>query len=141
MSKAYSVKIPGCIDSVGTTVDGIMAYIFENSGPIDDCVQFELKVILNEIIINAVKHGSLDDQHKYIHIMAGIRHNKEFYLLVKDEGVGFDCHCMQANNIAEEDLDIANLKEDGRGIVIVRSLCDTVKYNRKGNKVLVVKKL
>lgn len=141
MSKAYNVKIPGCVDCVGTTVDSVLGYVFENFGPLDMCEQFELKVILNELLLNAVKHGCDEDKQKCIHIVAGINRKKEFHLLVRDEGTGFDCHCLQAKSKGQDESDIMNMKETGRGIVIVRSLCDKIVYNSKGNKVLIVKKL
>jgi len=33
------------------------------------------------------------------------------------------------------------MSESGRGIMIVKSLCDKVKVNRKGNKIIILKSI
>ena len=96
---------------------------------------FEIKVILNELLQNAIRHGNKEDSSKEVKIRAGID-NSFVYFIIEDEGKGFDINC---NGQSESFMDICDLKENGRGILIVKNLCDRVKYNSKGNKIVVLK--
>jgi serine/threonine-protein kinase RsbW len=111
-------------------------------GPIEECTLFELKVILNELILNAIKHGNKNDCSKHVKILVGLTKNDNAVVLVEDSGKGFD-HNYMLNKIENgcEMGDICNMKETGRGILIVKKLSNGMKYNYKGNRVIVSKKL
>jgi serine/threonine-protein kinase RsbW len=95
-------------------------------------IQFHnLLVATTEAINNAIIHGNLRDPKKYVTIICKLT-NTSLEIKVHDEGKG----------IEEEDLpdplDEKNiLKENGRGIFLMRHLMDSVKYKRdeSGNEV------
>lgn len=119
-----------------------MAYFQSHLDEMDECQLFELKVILNELIINAVRHGNQEEGSKQVKVSAGITEDKCAFLIVEDQGEGHAHKCMPDTSLFTDiDIDACNLKESGRGILIVSSLCDRVRYNHKGNKVIVYKKL
>lgn len=123
-------------------VDRIIHYVIETFGPVDECNLYEIKVILNELILNAIKHGSKGDPNKKIRIVAKIGESNEACFDITDEGTGFDLKLYkESHQRADLTSDFLNLKESGRGILLVESLCDEIMYNKKGNKVTVVKKL
>jgi len=111
-------------------------------GAIEECTLFELKVILNELILNAIKHGNKNDCSKYVKILAGLTKNDNAVVLVEDSGTGFDYNYIlnEIEKCCELD-DICNMKETGRGILIVKKLSNGMKYNYKGNRVIISKKL
>lgn len=136
----YKKEIPSDTSCICDLISGILAFIQDSHGPIDDCVEFELKVILNELILNAVKHGN-----KYVYskkVKASVSTTREGYVsfLIEDEGEGYDYQC-RLNNSQDALDDICNLKETGRGILIVSNLCDKIKFNKKGNRVLALKRI
>jgi serine/threonine-protein kinase RsbW len=98
---------------------------------------FEIKVVLDELLQNAIIHGNNKDSSKQVKIRTGIN-NSHVYFIVEDEGEGFESNCIGQS---ESILDICDLKESGRGILIVKSLCDSVKFNSRGNKIVVLKRL
>ncbi len=123
-----------------------------------------LRMALNEIIINAIEHGNLNitfneksaaqEKGEYFALIASRQENPEYsdrkvgieysidskraVYLITDEGDGFDHASM--NERAIESIN-EEMIAHGRGISIVKSVFDSVKYNRKGNQVLLVKNL
>ena len=86
---------------------------------------------------NAIKHGNKEDNKKQVKIRVGVCESI-VYFIIEDEGEGFANKCpVQQDSIS----DLCDLKENGRGLTIVNNLCDKVKYNIRGNKVVVLKKL
>lgn len=141
-SKIYSSTIPSDIQYVSKAVTDIISSIEKACGRLDECIAFEFKVVLNELLINAIKHGNCEDAGKCVKITVCITKDNYACLVVEDEGEGYDLnHLMEANKNFVYTDDICCFKETGRGMLIVENLCDKLKLNKKGNKVLVVKKL
>lgn len=79
-----------------------------------------------EAVINAIVHGNQNDPHKHVTIDYSIT-NKELEFIVEDEGSGFDF-----SNLADPTLDTNILIPNGRGVYIMRSLTDNVKFTKNG---------
>ena len=140
--RTYDGVFPSSIDNVGVAVRDILGSLVNIFGPLLDCTLFELTVILNEIVINAIKHGNKGDLKKLVKISSVATEDGYVCFIVEDEGCGYDYNCKCSNGLripcAE---DICDIQESGRGMIIVRNLCDCVKVNNKGNKIVVLKKL
>lgn len=138
----YNKCIPSCINRIGEMVADILESIEKSYGQVDECALFDLRVVLNEILLNAIKHGNRGDETKLVKVYTGITSEGYALIAVEDEGSGYDygCICSGHNPIAA-DHDICDCKENGRGIMIVKSLCDSVEVNARGNKITVLKKL
>lgn len=96
--------------------------------------QSNLFVALDEAFVNAVKHGNKYDARKLVRITAEVSH-KEAKFTIEDEGEGFDVH-----NIPDP-LDPENLfKTSGRGVLFIYNIMDEVKYNKRGNRLTMIKK-
>lgn len=135
--RLYDFSINSELCNVCDCVNSIVDFILDGYGPVKDDVLFEIKVILNELLLNAVIHGNKEDKSKLVKVRTGIN-NDYVYFIIEDEGEGFNINCYGRQ---DECLDILDMKENGRGILIVKNLCDKVKYNSKGNKIVVLKKL
>lgn len=139
----YSAIVPGSIGSIETVVKGLTNNLKSKYSRIDECVLFDLKVILNEALVNAVKHGSGEDEGKVIKVDACVSGDNMLYIIVEDEGAGYNfenasaCSLIRYNNMT----DFNDLSESGRGMTIIQSLCDIVKVNRKGNKIVLAKSI
>ncbi|MBE8398762.1 7TM diverse intracellular signaling domain-containing protein [Leptospira borgpetersenii] len=127
-------------------------------------VVIAIRTCIREIIINSIEHGNLAisfdektealDEGRYLELIQG-RQKEPFYgrrtvkvsyslnarrigFLISDEGEGFDYKKIL-------NLDIKKLNETslthGRGILMTRSVFDIVRFNEKGNRVLLIKYL
>jgi serine/threonine-protein kinase RsbW len=138
----YRTAIPSSIAYIGKTIDNIVGYFQEHLGDLDDCQLYELKVILNELIINAVRHGNQEEGGKQVKVAAGITEDNYAFFIVEDQGEGYNYKLLFDKNKCKENvMELCDLMESGRGILIVSRLCDKVRFNHKGNKVVVYKKL
>jgi len=133
--------MPSHINNIGNTVSDVLNFFRSAYGEIETCVLFELRVILNELILNAVKHGNLEDETKYVSIKALVARGGKALIVVEDDGLGYDYRSVLYNNLNNNICNLNDVKETGRGILIVKSLCEKIKFNKKGNMVCVVKKL
>ncbi len=108
---------------------------------LDDEAIHWMGVAVRESVINAIKHGNANDQHKRVHVAftplasdcpPGI------CIRVRDEGTGFDPSTLP-DPLAPENL----LKASGRGIFLIRSFMDEMVVQRApegGMEVVMVKR-
>lgn len=70
-----------------------------------------------------------------------IREEDVLNITIKDQGNGFDVEKVlnKRNDVSE--CEIFDLPECGRGLQIVRSLCDDISFNQRGNCITVKKRL
>lgn len=94
----------------------------------DENLLFDLKLILNELIINSVIHGNECNRDKCVHLYLEII-GDAIRIEVSDEGQGIDFDISSYNPM--------ELKCCGRGLVLVDGLSDEVYINK--NCVEVVK--
>jgi len=88
-----------------------------------------------EAVVNAVEHGNECDESKQVHVTCRIGADA-VVITVSDEGLGFD-----PAQVPDPTLPENILREHGRGLFLMRSLCDEIRYNAKGNEITIVKKL
>ena len=139
--RIYSSVIPARLNAVGATVKDIMTRLQDIYGEIGECIRFELKVILNELILNAIKHGSKCDCNKVVKVKIGIAAGHYIIVIIQDEGTGFDHNYIANNNRNAFTGDCPEMKETGRGIMLVSNLCSRIRFNLQGNRVVVLKDL
>jgi serine/threonine-protein kinase RsbW len=89
---------------------------------IDDGTLYKLLVACTEAVNNAIVHGNKSDPNKKVIIRCCVD-KKTLTISVVDEGKGFDSETLQDPR-DEKNL----LKESGRGIFLMRSLMDSVKF-------------
>jgi len=128
-------------------------------GICDDADRMRIGVALEEALVNAVYHGNLevtshlreqDDRAYYdlierrsgeapyrdrrVHVEASLSPDLAVFV-VRDEGNGFDPTCLP------DPTDPANLdRVCGRGVLLMRTFMDEVRYNERGNEVTLTKR-
>ncbi len=141
--KAVTYTIKHDIKGLACFIKTVLDYIQSVQTMSEDTL-FEIKVILNELIINAICHGNNCDEEKGAIVTIKIFqmvNGAYLYISVKDEGCGF-----------EKNIDLKRLgdyvegmnnsfNEHGRGLIIVEQLSDRLKFCRYRSKVAVIKKL
>ncbi len=97
----------------------------------------QLAVVLTEGLVNAIKHANSADPDEEIHVRINVT-NKNLVVRIYDNGVGFDL-----DSVPTPCFNSNGLEDKGRGIFILKSLMDTVKYIRTddGNVLEMKKKL
>lgn len=100
-----------------------------------ETLAYHINLVLTEATVNAIKYAKHGKQKKMVRIMINIS-DEEISIKVFDHGQGFDI-----NTIPAPDFD--TLEDRGRGIYLIRSLMDSVCYERQadGNMLQMIKKL
>lgn len=133
-TNAYATKIQSCISEVCNTVAGAMNFVKQEYGLIDDCMLFKIKVIINELLVNAIVHGNKCQLDRTVGLTLFRADNKYLGIMVEDEGCGFN-HEYLTENCEIECSCLDEAKETGRGMLIVKHLSEKLSYNEKGNRV------
>ncbi len=93
-----------------------------------------LFVALDEAFVNAVKHGNKFDKSKTVRISVKISPKKASFT-IEDEGEGFDVTAIP------DPTDPENIfKTSGRGVMFIYNIMDKVSYNKRGNRLTMIKK-
>lgn len=102
---------------------------------IREALSNQLAVVLTEGLVNAIKHAKRGNFNEEVHLRINVS-NKNLIVKIYDNGVGFDLDAVAPPCFTPD-----GLEEKGRGIFILRSMMDTVKYSRSnGGNVLEMRK-
>lgn len=159
MKRSESVFTLGADSSL---IGPLVNYLQQNLSAMGACSETEttrVGVALEEALTNALHHGNLevesalrrDDLAAYhrlvaersqqppycersIHVAATLD-RKQAVFVVRDEGPGFNPESLP------DPTDAANLaRPHGRGILLMRTFMDEVRYNTRGNEVTLIKR-
>lgn len=96
----------------------------------------EVRLGLQEALVNAAKHGNKLDPSKTVMVQYTVTPT-EYCWVISDEGSGFntECCCHQAveKHLPPEEA------EHGRGLCILNEVFDRVSWNREGTQVQLLK--
>jgi serine/threonine-protein kinase RsbW len=116
------------IDLISPFTDWLMNLIAESS-----CVRGKeqfVELALREAINNAMLHGNRMDARKLVHVRCCCEITKGVFIVVRDQGHGFDPNAV-SNPLAAENL----RAEHGRGIHLMKWATDEVSFKRGGTEV------
>lgn len=82
---------------------------------------------ISEAVVNSIVHGNKNDKCKKVYICARLI-SECIYLEIKDEGEGFNL-----DEIVDPTTNENVRKECGRGIYIIKTYSEQVKFNKKEN--------
>ena len=103
------------------------------SKKIDESDIFDIRLCIEEALKNAIIHGNKLNKEFYVFISYALKGN-EFVIEIEDEGAGYVPDKVP-DPTKEENL----LVDRGRGVFLIHKLMDEVKYNDKGNKIIMTK--
>jgi serine/threonine-protein kinase RsbW len=134
--KIYSEMISSDAFEVCRQVKVILGRLERVPG-IDADQQFDIRVILSELLQNAIRHGNANDSNKKVLIDVWYHDDSRILsICVTDQGQGFDVkriiECREKSG-----CDALAMDESGRGLYIVQSLCDDIQFNPVGNAITV----
>lgn len=116
-------------------IPDISSRVFERlqARGIDKDTLFNVRLSFEEALTNAIRHGNRNDSAKEVSIRIELFLDK-ITIEVKDQGQGFDFH---NTPLPTEKQNLEKLS--GRGVFLIRSLMDEVKYFDGGSRIKMVK--
>ncbi len=109
----------------------IMAKLEDHNFDKDDT--FAVHLTLEEAFLNAVKHGNKMDPAKKVKIDYSVNSEK-VEITITDEGAGFEPESVDDPRFGE-----GLYEPGGRGLLLMNSYMDVVKYSEHGNSVYMVR--
>ncbi len=94
---------------------------------------FAVHLALEEALTNAIKHGNKMESDKDVKIDYSVCSDK-VDIVMTDEGEGFNPDLVPDPRCGDNIY-----RPEGRGLLLIRSYMDVVEFNKKGNKVHMVK--
>ncbi|MCJ8163778.1 ATP-binding protein [Pontibacter sp. E15-1] len=124
------IQIPSLIENIR-----VIESFIDNSKDefeFEDDIYGNIMVAVTESVNNAIRHGNKFDKDKNVYLTLQVEDNKLLFE-VEDEGPGFDFANLP-DPTAPENLE----SPGGRGIFLMRNLCDEVNFDSSGKKVQLV---
>jgi serine/threonine-protein kinase RsbW len=109
-------------------IESLVGKVCENLGVVDDAYGNVL-IAVTEAVNNAIEHGNAMNNDLLVDVAVGDE-KESFCFHVKDQGKGFDFMNLP-DPTSPENL----LKENGRGIFLMKNLADEVVFDAPGNSV------
>ena len=131
MSNKYSVIESLKLSSTYNSVADIERLIDKvcNSVGVNEDAYGNVLIAVTEAVNNAIQHGNKENEALTINVSVSYNDEKVCFS-VKDEGPGFDF-----NNLPDPTAPENLLKENCRGIFLMRNLADEVEFTGEGNEV------
>lgn len=118
---------PGNLESVADSREQVMQFVREYCN--DESHQIDIMLALQEALANAASHGCGDDASKAVQCVLEIEPLK-ISCVMRDPGPGFNF-----DQVADPDRFDTTTLEHGRGIALMRSLVDEVRFEAGGSEV------
>jgi len=135
--KTFQVSFPSEFSMMKTPVDRALQFIDDNNPSLDKNIRGDVKLVINELVANAISHGNKKNKDKKVYLRVKLK--KDFIIAnIADEGKGFNYRNYFSG---EYPSDKSQMKESGRGIRLACSLMDSVDFNSLGNEVKFLKKV
>ena len=120
--------LPSDVDIISPFVEQLMRFIsrFRVAGGND----IEVEVALREALVNAIVHGNEEDPNKLVYVKCRCTRDGEVSITVQDEGNGFEQGAVPDPTSPDNQL-----RTNGRGIHLIRTLMDEVDFEEGGSVV------
>jgi serine/threonine-protein kinase RsbW len=131
--RQLDVRIPSDVQYIEAIVEAVVRRCAAHSYPRRH-LALNVPVALTEALSNAILRGNLEDASRSVHVRADVDAIR-LVMEVRDEGAGFDLDACTGDPTTPGNL----LREDGRGLFLMRRLMDQVeRFSDGGNVVRLV---
>ena len=124
---SYSIVVESKPSAVVGVCEQIMSKLKDNGFSKDDI--FAIHLTLEEAFLNAVRHGNKMDPNKKVQVDCSVGLDK-VEISITDEGNGFE-----PGAVADPRFGAGLFKPGGRGLLLMNSYMDVIKFNERGNSV------
>jgi serine/threonine-protein kinase RsbW len=125
--KCIKLDIPSVLDNI-RIIESFIDNAKDHYDLTDD-IYGNIVIAVTECVNNAIVHGNHSDRSKLVHIQLLIE-DHTIRIIVQDEGEGFDY-----NNISDPTAPENIHKLGGRGLFLMRNLCDEIEFDRNGTQI------
>jgi len=125
--KAINIQIPSLSENIR-----IVESFIDNARDkynFNDDIYGNIMIAVTESVNNAIVHGNKSDKKKNVNLSLCLQNN-EVKFTIEDEGAGF-----QYDNLPDPTAPENLEKPSGRGIFLMKNLCDEVKFEKEGKRV------
>ncbi|MEG0257051.1 MAG: ATP-binding protein [Christensenella sp.] len=122
------IKLAELNETIGSVISGI-----QSEKQLNDEQMYRIRLVMSELVVNIFKYSDADE----VKLSAEYAQNK-LHIILMDNGSGFESKAILEQNITEREL---LMRENGRGVFIVRKMTDSLRYSMTGNTVDVTLKL
>jgi len=130
--KILKLPFPATLANVDKTTRKIEKFL-THAGIEDPSQSFNIVLGMREALNNAVTHGSKKDLNKTVCLTLRMEEGI-LTMEVEDEGDGFDWKVHMEKSLPSRE-------ESGRGLAIMKRFFTSMRYNQKGNKLIMKKKI
>ncbi len=127
----YSMVVESSPSAIVEVCEQILSKLEANGFDKDDI--FAVHLALEEAFLNAVKHGNKMDPTKEVKIDYSVGLDK-IEISMTDEGEGFEPEAVADPRFGE-----GLYKPGGRGLLLINSYMDMVKFTERGNRLYMVR--
>ena len=127
------ISIASDLKSIKHAVDEVIGMLHQASADASDI--FDIRLCLEEALINAIKYGNNFDKTKKVLIGFKLK-DSSLSLSVKDSGRGYNY-----KDVPDPTTDENILRGSGRGVFLIKHLMDEVVFNETGSALTMVKHL
>ncbi|MEO9803664.1 MAG: ATP-binding protein [Reichenbachiella sp.] len=124
---AIKIQIPSLSENI-RIIESFIDNAKEQYNFTDD-IYGNIMIAVTESVNNAIVHGNQSDKSKNVHLSLSLDDNQVKFV-IEDEGLGFDYDNLP-DPTAPENIE----KPGGRGIFLMKNLCDEVSFTDNGKKV------
>lgn len=121
---------PGLLDRF---IDRVEAFLSRQIK--DEEFVYQVVLLTSEAVTNGMEHGNLYDVDKKVFVSLRVNAD-DVVLRVSDEGAGFD-----RENVEDPLEDNALLADGGRGLFLIETMADEVKYEDDGRTIILTMKI
>lgn len=127
MNNSIQIQIPSLAENI-RIVESFIDNARERFSLNDD-IYGNIMIAVTESVNNAILHGNKLDVKKNVTLQLNVDESMLNFTII-DEGLGFDFHNLP-DPTSPENLD----KPGGRGIFLMKHLCDEVSFENEGRSV------
>ena len=125
--KSIKISIPSLIENI-TIIESFIDNA-KDKFKINDDIYGNIMISVTECVSNAIIHGNQENKKKFVKLEL-LFLDDQIKFIIQDEGEGFDYN--QLNDpTSPENLE----KSGGRGVFIMKHLCDEVAFEQEGRKI------
>ena len=131
----FEASIPSVVAAKNPVIDAILKTLKEKSYISASDDEMNIRLVLEEGVINGMRHGNKYDEKKKVKIVFGEIGNA-WAVSLEDEGEGFS-----PDDLPDPNDPAAIFLEGGRGVFLMNVFMNRVEYYNGGRGVLLVKNI
>ncbi len=118
-------QLPSRLDALPVFISEVLGLV-QAQIPLNNDQIFDIKLVLEEALTNAVRHGNKHQEDLLVSVKVGLQ-GRVLTIEIRNQGQGFD-----PNQVPDPTLPSGLTKTSGRGVFLMRKIMDKVEYTDCG---------